>query len=184
MIFDQNRPGVKPVGINLDTLKKGKSYSEEDVLHTFRQITPDLDQKLERYDRGEISDPYKYAVAAVKNHIEIETEKMGCPVVAKGCYGGLRILQDNEAVDYLNSQANAGLRKHRRKTGQLFTHVSKKNLNDYEKKKLESLQRIQSFILASHTGARTQALRMKRKGLQLPDMKPIDNDDQSTDWED
>ena len=52
MIFDQNRPGVKPVGINLDTLKKGKSYSEEDVLHTFRQITPDLDQKLERYDRG------------------------------------------------------------------------------------------------------------------------------------
>ena len=83
MIFDQNRPGVKPVGINLDTIKKGKSYSEEDVLHTFRQITPDLDQKLERYDRGEISDPYKYAVAAVKNHIEIETEKMGCPVIAK-----------------------------------------------------------------------------------------------------
>ena len=96
---------------------------------------------------------------------------MGCPVIAKGCYGGLRILQDNEAVDYLNSQANAGLRKHRKKTGQLFTHVSKNNLNDYEKKKLESLQRIQSFILASHTGARTQALRMKRKGLQLPDMK-------------
>ena len=61
-------------------------------------------------------------------------------------------------------------------------NVSKNNLNDYEKKKLESLQRIQSFILASHTGARTQALRMKRKGLQLPDMKPTD--DQSTDWED
>ena len=172
MINFKEPQGVKPIGINLDTLKKGKTYNEQDVLLTFRHITPDLDEKLAKFERGETTtDPYKYAVAAVKQYIEIESEKMGNPVIAKGCYSGLRILQDNEAVDYLNSQANAGLRKHRRKTGQLYTHVAKDNLNEHEQRKLESFQKVQSFILASHTGARTQALRMKRKGLSLPDYK-------------
>ncbi len=169
--YNRKQPVVKTLGINLETIAKGKSYNEEDVMHTFRQITPDLDQKMEKYERGEISDPYKYALASVKDYLEKETEKRGKPVIVKGCYGGLRILNDNEAVDYLNSQANAGLRKHKRKTGQLYTHVAKDNLNEHEQRKLESFQKVQSFILASHTGARTQALRMKRKGLSLPDYK-------------
>ena len=93
------------------------------------------------------------------------------PVVCKCDDGGIRVLTDSEAKSYLVAQAEAGLRKHERKTNQLMRSIDTSNLNDHEKRQLEADQRLHAFILAAHRGARTQARKMQRKGLQLPDYR-------------
>ena len=94
---------------------------------------------------------------------------MGCPVVCRCDDGGIRVLTDAEAATYLNAQANAGLKKHERKTNQLNEFIDVSNLNEHQARQLETDRRKHAFILASHRGARATIARMSRKGLQLPD---------------
>ena len=98
--------------------------------------------------------------------------EMNKPVVCRCEDGGVRVLTDAQAATYLNAQANAGLRKHERKTRELMQCVDATQLTDHQRRQLETDQRKHAFVLAAHRGARTESLKMQRRGLQLPDFAP------------
>ena len=136
-------------------------------------LTPSCQKKIAAYERGERGDPRSFACQQVKAAIEKLREELGLENLVMRCpNAGLRVLTDAESVKYLNAQANAGLKKHRTKTQQLFSHIDSSKLDEKSKNTLESSQRRRAFIAAAARGARTQALRFKRKGLQLPDFTP------------
>ena len=168
--MDQKFEELQKVGINIDTMKKGDVYTQEQVEDAYYVLDPKLPEKMRRYQAGEIQNPMSFACQNVSTHIErVRAERGLQPLVMRCPDRGIRVLTDSEATAYLNNQANAGLRKHKAKTSQLFTHVDPTQLSEHDKKQLENNQRRHAFILAAQQGARTQALRMQRKGLQLPD---------------
>ena len=161
---------LQQAGINIHSLRKGDFYSADQVNHAYRLIDDKLDERIAKFERGELkADPLTWACQKVIEDIIKLRDEMGLPVVCRCEDGGVRVLTDAEAVIYLNSQANAGLRKHKAKTVQMMTCIDSAGLNEHQKREHETNQRKHAFILASHQGARTQSLRMQRKGLQLPD---------------
>lgn len=163
---------LQQAGINVHTLNKGDFYSIEQVNLAYKLIDDNIEERIARYERGELrADPMTFACQKIIEHITKSRDEMAEPVVCRCENGGVRVLTDAEAVIYLNSQANAGLRKHKTKTLQMMTCIDSAGLNDHQKRELETNQRKHAFILASHQGARTQSLKMQRKGLQLPDFK-------------
>ena len=161
---------LQSVGINISSMKKGDYYTQAQVIDAYHLLDPKLPEKIAAYERGERGDPRSFACQQVKAAIEKLREELGLENLVMRCpNAGLRVLTDAEAVPYLNNQANAGLKKHRNKTQQLFSHVDSSKLDEKSKNSLESSQRRHAFIAAAAQGARTQALRFKRKGLQLPD---------------
>lgn len=161
---------VQLAGIPIESLRKGDYFTPEQVAHAYRKIDEKLDERIERYSRGELrSDPLDFAATKVIEFVTRVRDELGKPVVCRSENGGVRVLTDAEAVTYLNSQANAGLRKHKAKTTQMLTAIDASTLSEHQKRELDANQRKHAFILASHQGARTQSLRMQRKGLCLPD---------------
>jgi hypothetical protein len=161
---------LQKIGINVATMKKGDFYTNEQVREAYHILEPKLQEKLDRHQRGEIGDPMSFACRNVVTAIEKIRQELGLENLVLRCpEGGIKVLTDAESVAYLNNQANAGLKKHKAKTAQLFTHVDVTQLGDKDKKQLEANQRRHAFIAAAAQGARTQSLRMQRKGLQLPD---------------
>ncbi len=161
---------IRLAGIPIENLRKGDYFTPDQVEHAYRKICDKLDERIERYKRGEIAaNPLLFAATAVIDHIVKVRNELGRPVVCRCDNGGVRVLTDAEAVPYLNTQANAGLRKHKNKTTLMLTAIDASTLNDHQRRELEANQRKHAFILASHQGARTQSLRMQRKGLCLPD---------------
>ena len=55
--------------------------------------------------------------------------------------GGIQVLTDAEAVVYVNSQANAGLRKHEKNTRRMFTAIDPNQLDEHGRRQLESNQK-------------------------------------------
>ena len=144
-------------------MQKGAYYSEQQVLDAYQKLEPRFAEKMQRYQRGEIRDPTSYAFTNVKTIIERLRVEMGLnPLVMRMHDGGLRVLTDAEAVTYLNNQANAGIKKHKTKTEQLFTHVDAAQLDEKSSKQLEAHQRRHAFIAASAQGARTKSLKLAR----------------------
>jgi hypothetical protein len=163
---------IQLAGIPIEDLRKGDFFTPDQVEHAYRKIDEKLDDRIERFNRGELrSDPLDFAATKVIEFITKVRDEIGKPVVCRSEGGGIRVLTDAEAVPYLNSQANAGLRKHKNKTVQMLTAIDASSLNDHQRRELDTNQRKHAFILASHQGARTQSLRMQRKGLCLPDFK-------------
>ena len=161
---------LQQVGINVSTMQKGDFFTEAQVIDAYHALDPALNEKIAAYERGERGDPRSFACQQVKAAIEKLREELGLENLVMRCpNAGLRVLTDAEAVPYLNNQANAGLKKHRTKTQQLFSHVDSTKLDEKSKNSLESSQRRHAFIAAAAQGARTQSLRFKRKGLTLPD---------------
>ena len=167
--MDTDNDQLQLAGIPLLNLCKGEQFTLEQVIHTCHQMDPKLARNIERYETGELAtNPLTWQAMQLVKRIEKETLEAGRPVVCKIHQGGIRVLTDSEASKYLDSQANCGLRKHRTKTQQLFTSVDTSKLTDHERQELVARQNKQAFILAAHQGARTQSLRMQRKGLTLP----------------
>ena len=161
---------LQSVGINISSMKKGDFYTQAQVIDAYHLLDPELSEKIAAYERGERGDPRSFACQQVKAAIEKLRKELGLENLVMRCpNAGLRVLTDEEAAPYLNNQANAGLKKHWNKTQQLFSHIDSSKLSEKSKNALESSQRRHSFIAAAAQGARTQALRFKRKGLQLPD---------------
>jgi hypothetical protein len=157
-------------GVNIHTLRKGDVFTADQVEHAYRILDDKFDESLERFKRGELkADPVAFIAINLIRHIEKVRLEMGAPVVCRSQHGGIRVLHDSEAVTYLDAQANAGLRKHKNKTGQMFTSVDRSSLSEHENRQLDTNQRKHAFVLAAHQGARTQSLRMQRQGLRLPD---------------
>ena len=97
-------------------------------------------------------------------------ETINRPLVIKEIYKdkSLRVLTDKEAVDYSAQQANAGIKKHRRHTRRLFTHINKDNLDPAKQRELETKQIHHAFIASAADGARKESLQLQRKGERLP----------------
>ena len=160
---------ISLAGINIEGLRKGDYFTPEQVAHAYGQLDPKLEERIKRFEAGELkSDPLTFAATNLVKHLEKERLAMGAPVVCRTENGGIRVLSDAEAVEYLNNQANAGLRKHKAKTHQLFNSVDASQLDEHQQRVLETNQRKHAFVLAAHQGAKGQALKMQRKGLQLP----------------
>ena len=168
---DHPNDPLQIAGINVGNLRKGDFFTVEQVLHASELLNPKLTADIERFRRGELSaDPLTFIAVNLAKEIEKQRLAMGIPVVCKTDRGGIRVLQDSEAVTYLNNQAESGLRKHKSKTSQLFNSVDTSQLSEHDARELSNHQRKHAFVLAAHQGARTQSLRMARKGLELPDV--------------
>jgi len=173
----ENVVSLQLAGIPINGLRKGDQFTADQVLHTMHKMDPKLSEKIRRFENGEISDPRPFLAVALVKKIERIRLEMGKPVVCKTIKGGIRVLTDGEADKYLDAQANAGLRKHRARTQMMFTSVDVNQLTEHQKREFEARQKKHSFILAAHQGAKTQSLRMQRKGLKLPQFGEVPKDE-------
>ena len=160
---------LQQAGINLDTLKKGSFYTKDQVEMALRLMDEKIDESIARFHRGELgADPMSFACQRVIDRLTQEMDARNHPVVCRCKGGGIQVLTDAEAMIYVNAQANAGLRKHEKQTRRMFTSIDPSQLNDHQRRQLECNQSRHAFVMAAHKGARTESLRMQRKGLQLP----------------
>tara|TARA_Y100001951_G_scaffold42605_1_gene33756 strand:- start:133 stop:636 length:504 start_codon:yes stop_codon:yes gene_type:complete len=140
-------------------LKKGSSITQEQIIEFHKYHFPDNE-----FD--------EFAYMRVKQEIQKLRAEINEPLVLKQEKTGeektLRILTDKEAPDYLAAQATAGVRKQRRNARRLLTDIDVDNLNESERRKLETKQIHHAFIAAAADGARKQSLQATRKGQSLP----------------
>ena len=140
-------------------LKKGSSITQEQIIEFHKYHFPDNE-----FD--------EFAYMRVKQEIQKLRAEINEPLVLKQEKTGeektLRILTDKEAPDYLAAQATAGVRKQRRNARRLLTDIDVDNLNESERRKLETKQIHHAFIAAAADGARKQSLQATRKGQALP----------------
>ena len=144
-------------GIDWQGLQKGDLVPNDQVNEFFNSIFPDR-----QWDDFSM-------VKVVKKLMQLR-ETINRPIVIKSVYKdqSLRVLTDKEAVDYSAQQANAGIKKHRRHTRRLFTHIDPANLDQAKKRDLETKQIHHAFVASAADGARTEALQLQRKGERLP----------------
>ena len=110
----------------------------------------------------------------VKEWLEKARNSIGQPLVFKQQNGDLVVLTDEQAVGYLNSQALAGLRKHRGHTRRMFTHVDADQLSQHGAAQLEVNQARHALIASAADGARRQAVKLLKSGAKLPRLTPPD----------
>ena len=140
-------------------LEKGSSITQEQIIEFHKYHFPDNE-----FD--------EFAYMRVKEEIQKLRAEINEPLVLKQEKTGeektFRILTDKEAPDYLASQATAGIRKQRRNARRLLTDIDTGNLNEAEKRQLETKQVHHAFIASAADGARKHSLQMQRKGEALP----------------
>ena len=150
-------PNIHP--LDWRNLEKGSSITQEQIIEFHKYHFPDY-----AFD--------EFAYMRVKEEIQKLRVEINEPIVIKQEKTGeektLRILTDKEAPDYLASQATAGIRKQRKNARRLLTDIDVDNLNESEKRKLETKQIHHAFIAAAADGARKQSLQTTRKGQSLP----------------
>ena len=150
-------PNIHP--IDWKSLKKGSSITEEQIIEFHKYHFPD-----KNFD--------EFGYLRVRNEIQKLRTENNDPIVIKQEKTGenktLRILTDKEAPSYLDSQATAGIRKQRKNARRLLTDIDTNNLNESERRKLETKQVHHAFIAAAADGARKHSLQTQRKGEVLP----------------
>ena len=150
-------PNIHP--IDWKSLKKGSSITEEQIIEFHKYHFPD-----KNFD--------EFGYLRVRNEIQKLRTEINDPIVIKQEKTGenktLRILTDKEAPSYLDSQATAGIRKQRKNARRLLTDIDTNNLNESERRKLETKQVHHAFIAAAADGARKHSLQTQRKGEVLP----------------
>ena len=144
-------------GIDWQGLQKGDLVPNDHIKEFFHSIFPN-----DEWDDFSM-------VKVVKKLMQLR-ETINRPIVIKSVYKdqSLRVLTDKEAVDYSAQQANAGIKKHRRHTRRLFTHINKDNLDSSKQRELETKQIHHAFIASAADGARKESLQLQRKGERLP----------------
>ena len=150
-------PNIHP--LDWRNLEKGSSITQEQIIEFHKYHFPDNE-----FD--------EFAYMRVKEEIQKLRAEINEPLVLKQEKTGeektFRILTDKEAPDYLASQATAGIRKQRRNARRLLTDIDTSNLNEAEKRQLETKQVHHAFIASAADGARKHSLQMQRKGEALP----------------
>ena len=150
-------PNIHP--LDWRNLKKGSSITQEQIIEFHKYHFPDNE-----FD--------EFAYMRVKEEIQKLRAEINEPLVLKQEKTGeektFRILTDKEAPNYLDSQATAGIRKQRRNARRLLTDIDTGNLNEAEKRQLETKQVHHAFIASAADGARKHSLQMQRKGEALP----------------
>ena len=140
-------------------LEKGSSISQEQVIEFHKYHFPDYDFDDFAYVR--VRDKIQKLRAEINEPIVIKQEKIENEKT-------LRILTDKEAPDYLAGQATAGIKKQRKNARRLLTDIDVDNLDEAQKRSLETKQVHHAFIASAADGARKHSLQMQRKGESLP----------------
>ena len=150
-------PSIHP--LDWRNLEKGSSITQEQIIEFHKYHFPDNE-----FD--------EFAYMRVKEEIQKLRAEINEPLVLKQEKTGeektFRILTDKVAPNYLDSQATAGIRKQRRNARRLLTDIDTGNLNEAEKRQLETKQVHHAFIASAADGARKHSLQMQRKGESLP----------------
>ena len=144
-------------GIDWQGLQKGDLVPHHQVKEFFYGLYPDKE-----WD--------DFSMVKVIEKLMKLREAINRPLIIKEVYKdqSLRVLTDKESVDYSAQQANAGIKKHRRHTRRLFTHINKDNLDPAKQRELETKQIHHAFIASAADGARKESLQLQRKGERLP----------------
>ena len=144
-------------GIDWQGLRKGDLVPHDHVKEFFFSIFPDEEWN-------------DFSMVRVIDKLMKLRETINRPLVIKSINKdkSLQVLTDKEAVDYSAQQANAGIKKHRKHTRRLFTHINKDNLDPSKQRELETKQIHHAFIASAADGARKESLQLQRKGERLP----------------
>ena len=150
-------PNIHP--LDWRNLEKGSSITQEQIIEFHKYHFPD--NEFDEFAYMRVKEEIQKLRADINEPIVIKQEKVEDEKT-------LRILSDKEAPAYLAAQATAGIRKQRRNARRLLTDIDTSNLNDAEKRQLETKQVHHAFIASAADGARKHSLQMQRKGEALP----------------
>jgi hypothetical protein len=114
----------------------------------------------------------RFVLQSIKEWLEAARASIGDQLVFKQEQGNLVVLTDEQAVNYLNGQALAGLRKHRSNTRRMFTAIDEDQLDKHSKDQLAVNQARHALIASAADGARRQAVKLLRTGAKLPKLMP------------
>ena len=142
-------------GIDWRSLQKGDIIPKEHILDYWNIFFPDKE-----WDR--------FSMLEVKENVMKLREGINKPIVLKEVKESLVVLTDKDAVDYSAKQANAGIKKHRKHTRRMFTHIDTNNLDEAKKRDLETKQITHAFIASAAAGSRKESLDLQKKGQRLP----------------
>ena len=153
-----SRPNIYP--LDWKNLEKGSSISESQIREFWHYLYPD-----KPFDE-------RNSWITVKGKIQDYRASINAPLVirqvTKENTTFFEILTDKEAPDYLARQATAGIRKQRTNARRLLTDIDVDNLDEAQKRNLETKQVHHAFIASAADGARKHSLQIQRKGQSLP----------------
>lgn len=156
---------LEVAGIAWRNLKKGDTISAEKIDEMWDLLYGATRKKDDRY-----------VSVSIKEWLDKALRSIGNEMVLKESNGQLVILTDEQAVGYLDGQANQGLRKHKNNTRRMFTAIDTSNLTQHQSDELQSKQAKHALISAAAEGARKQAITLQRRGSKLPQLKPPSDD--------
>ena len=152
------KPNIHP--LDWRNLEKGSSISESQIREFWYSLYPE-----KAFDE-------RTSWIVVKSKIQDLRMSINAPLVirqvTKENTTFFEILTDKEAPDYLARQATAGIRKQRTNARRLLTDIDVNNLDEAQKRSLETKQVHHAFIASAADGARKHSLQMQRKGQSLP----------------
>ena len=140
--------------LDFDALEKGQAWTPDDL------------ERLTEKGRG--TDPYRWAVLAIKDRIVRECKDRGKEftlAVVKGC---LRILTDEEAAVYNASAFRAGIRRSRRSYRRLARTVDAAKLTEGQAKDHERNLLVCGRVLVAAKAARSEALSVSVHSRSVP----------------
>jgi hypothetical protein len=133
-----------------EDIKKGDVISKDSVVDYYLAINP-----------SGFETEYQWMILTVKEWLERIRYVENKPLVIRQGGDQLRVLTDEEAASYVNSQAISGLRKHRAQTAKLLTHIDPGQLSPYAKHELEANRarhsRIASAVAIAKKDSETEA---------------------------
>lgn len=156
---------LEVAGIDWRGLNKGDTISAEKIEEMWDILYGETRKKDERF----IS-------TTIKEWLDSALRSIGKEMVLKESNGELVILTDEQAVGYLDGQANQGLRKHKNNTKRMFTAIDQDNLSQHQRDQLNVNQAKHALISSSAEGAKKQALNLIKQGAKLPKLRPPEDD--------
>lgn len=156
---------LEVAGIDWRALKKGDSITAEKVNEMWDIL----------FAQNRKKDP-QFVSVNVKEWLDSALKSIGKEMVLRESRGILIVLTDEQAVGYLEAQANQGLRKHKNNTKRMFTAIDPSNLSQHQRDQLNSNQAKHALISSSAEGAKKQALSLIKQGAKLPKLRPPEED--------
>jgi len=152
-------------GIDWRNLRKGDTIPGDKVLEMWDLL---YGQTRKRDDR--------FVSVSIKDWLDGALRSIGKSMVIRESSGDLIVLTDEQAVGYLDAQANSGLRKHKNSTARMFTAIDTDNLSSHQRDQLELNQAKHALIASAAQGAKRQAMSLIKKGAKLPQLRPPEED--------
>ena len=168
-MINPNDYPISIAGVAWRDLQKGETIPSNKVEEMFDILFNKVDVMSPESDQA-----INFKLVRVKDWLQEARALLNKPIVIRQVKGNLYVLTDDEAVDYLNGRAFAGLNQHRRNTKRMFTRINTANLSNYQKTQLETNQARHAFISSAADGARKQSLKLLKDGGKLPRINPPD----------